>query len=198
MREAKLIKSRAVVRDHNNGMRIKEIAKKYDLSTETIRQYIKAAKNENPEMAAAQEEKQKEIKAQRDKERHQSLKARSELSEKRKEKVKAYVDRGMSRHEAAEKAGLSYVTVTDYIRSDKIPIGALTYKDTLRIGQSIGTLRAWAEKKVGNIIQTPEGKMIMICAHPYIVECAKRCTKGFITTTFTLGEVYYANQGGDD
>ena len=88
MREAKLIKSRAVVRDHNNGMRIKEIAKKYDLSTETIRQYIKAAKNENPEMAAAQEEKQKEIKSQRDKERHQSLKARSELSEKRKEKDK--------------------------------------------------------------------------------------------------------------
>ena len=98
--------------------------------------------------------------------------------------------------EAAEKEGLSYCTITDYIRGEKIPDGLLTYKDTLRAGQTKRTLQEWAKKKTGNTIKTPEGKMIMLRAYPHIVECAKQYAKGYIITTFTLAEVYYINQGG--
>ena len=198
MRAAKLIKARAVVSDHRNGATVKELAKKYDLSKATIRNYIHEAEDKKKNsVAAAQRAKiQKEIKEERDNERRNTLETRTAMAEERKEKVMADIEAGMTRKEAAEKEGLSYCTITDYIRGEKIPDGLLTYRDTLRAGQTKRTLQEWAAKKTGNTIKTPEGKMIMLRAYPHIVECAKQYAKGYTIATFTLAEVYYINQGG--
>ena len=198
MEKAKLIKSRAVASDHNAGMTIQELAKKYELTTVTIRKYIHEAEERKTNSAAVAQkaEKQKQIKAERDNERRNTMKVRSDLAEKRKKKVLADIEDGLSTREVAEKEGLSYCTVTDYIRGEKIPEGALTYKETIRTGQRERVLRKWAQKKVGNTIKTPDGKMTIHRVYPHIVECAKQYTKGFIVTTFTLAEVYYINQGG--
>ena len=195
---AKEIKARTVVMQHSMGATIAELAKIHGLSKATIRNYIKEDKERKADKVAAEQKlkEQKKIKVQRDQERRNKLETRSAMSENRKAKVLADIEAGMTRMEAAEKEGLSYCTITDYIRGEKIPDGLLTYKDTLRAGQTKRTLQEWAKKKKGNTIKTPEGKMIMLRAYPHIVECAKQYAKGYIITTFTLAEVYYINQGG--
>lgn len=188
---AKIIKSRIVVSEYNAGTTIKELSKKYGLTTATIRNYIRDDKERHKDKKAAE---QKKIKAVRDKERRNTLEARSALAEKRKEKVRADVKSGMSMREAAEKEGLSYGTVTDYIRGDKLPNIVETYRDLFCVAVEKSTMRQWAKKQIGRYIRTPDGEMIVLQTYPHIIECARKCKKGFIVTTYTHGEVFYLNR----
>ena len=192
---AKSIKARMVAADHNNGVTVKELAKKYEVTTTTIRNYIKEDKErkENKEAVKKKALDQKQKKEERDQERRSPIEARTARAMQRKEQVKADVEAGMSRQEAAEKEGLSYATVTDYIRGDALLPNS---RDMLCTAVRKGDMREWAKRQPGSTINTPGGKMIVSEAYPYILECAKRCKKGFIVTTYTLGEVYYMNQGG--
>ena len=195
---AKVIKARMVVSDHNNGVTVKQLAKKYEVTTTTIRNYIKEDKErkENKEAVKKKALDQKQKKEERDQERRSPIEARTARAIQRKEKIKADVEAGMSRQEAAEKEGLSYATVTDYIRGDKLPEAVETYRDMICTAVKKETIREWAKRQPGSTIDTPGGKMIVLEAYPNILECAKRCKRGFIVTTYTLGEVYYMNQGG--
>lgn len=195
MREAKLIRKAAVLADHKQGITVKALAKKYHISETAVRNYLKEDRAKTTPEAAAQEAQKRKRKQERDNERRCTVQERQARSQARKEKVKAYLDAGMTAKEAAEKEGLSYGTVTDYIRGENIPTD-ITYKDTIRIGQYKKELLEWAKKKSGGTIKTPEGKMTLLRVYPHIVECAKQCAKGYIITTFTLAEVYYINQGG--
>lgn len=188
---AKIIKSRIVVSEYNAGTTIKELSKKYGLTTATIRNYIRDDKERHKDKKAAE---QKKMKAVRDKERRNTLEARSALAEKRKEKVRANVKSGMSMREAAEKEGLSYSTVTDYIRGDKLPNIVETYRDLFCVAVKESTMRQWAKKQIGRYIRTPDGEMIVLQTYPHIIECARKCKKGFIVTTYTHGEVFYLNR----
>lgn len=188
---AKIIKSRIVVSEYNAGTTIKELSKKYGLTTATIRNYIRDDKERHKDKKAAE---QKEMKAVRDKERRNTLEARSALAEKRKEKVRANVKSGMSMREAAEKEGLSYSTVTDYLRGDKLPNIVETYRDLFCVAVKESTMRQWAKKQIGRYIRTPDGEMILLQTYPHIIECGRQCKKGFIVTTYTHGEVFYLNR----
>lgn len=188
---AKIIKSRIVVSEYNAGTTIKELSKKYGLTTATIRNYIRDDKERHKDKKAAE---QKKMKAVRDKERRNTLEARSALAEKRKEKVRANVKSGMSMREAAEKEGLSYSTVTDYIRGDKLPNIVETYRDLFCVAVKESTMRQWAKKQIGRYIRTPDGEMIVLQTYPHIIECGRKCKKGFIVTTYTHGEVFYLNR----
>lgn len=198
MNEAKLIKARAVVSEHNAGATIKELAKKYDLSTTTIRNYIHEDEEKRRDKKAAEQKEaaQKKKKAERDKERRNTIAARSALAEERKEKVRADIKSGLSMQEIAKKEDLSYCTVTDIVRGDALPEGTETYRDMLCTAVRKKDLRRWAKDQPGRTIRTPDGKMTAIRAYPHIMECAKQCAKGFIITTYTLGELYYLNEGG--
>lgn len=188
---AKIIKSRIVVSEYNAGTTIKELSKKYGLTTATIRNYIRDDKERHKDKKAAE---QKKMKAVRDKERRNTLEARSALAEKRKEKVRANVKSGMSMREAAEKEGLSYSTVTDYIRGDKLPNIVETYRDLFCVAVKESTMRQWAKKQIGRYIRTPDGEMIVLQIYPHIIECGRQCKKGFIVNTYTHGEVFYLNR----
>ena len=194
MREAKLIRKAAVLTDHKQGITVKALAKKYHLSETAVRNYLKEAKNTSE--AAAQEAQKRKRKKERDNERRCTVQERQARSQARQEKVKAYIDAGMSPREAAEREGLSYGTVTDYIRGEKIPTSMLTYKDTLRTAVRKQELQKWAKDQWLRHIKTPEGKMLVLNAYPHIMECAKKTKQGFIVTTYTLGELYYINKGG--
>ena len=193
---AKIIKSRIVVSEYNAGTTIKELSKKYGLTTATIRNYIRDDKEMRKNKRAAEKKaaEQKKMKAVRDKERRNTLEARSALAEKRKEKVRADVKSGMSMREAAEKEGLSYGTVTDYIRGDKLPNIVESYRDLFCAAVEESTMRQWAKKQIGRYIRTPDGEMIVLQTYPHIIECARRCKKEFVVTTYTHSEVFYLNQ----
>ena len=193
---AKIIKSRIVVSEYNAGTTIKELSKKYGLTTATIRNYIRDDKERRKDKKAAAKKaaEQKKMKAVRDKERRNTLEARSALAEKRKEKVRADVKSGMSMREAAEKEGLSYGTVTDYIRGDKLPNAVETYRDLFCVAVEERRMRQWAKNQIGRYIRTPDGEMIVLQTYPHIIECARKCKKEFIVTTYTHSEVFYLNR----
>lgn len=198
MRIAKLILSRAIVSEHNNGATVKELAKKYDVTTQTVRNYLKEDREsrQDPKVIKQKAKEQQKKKQERDQERRNTLEARTALAEDRKKKVRADVKSGMSMHEAAEKEGLSYCTVTDYIRGDRLPNTLTDYEDAICSAHHKRELMKWAAKQPGSSIKTPDGRMVVLRAYPHILECAKQCCSGFIITTFTLGEVYYMNQSG--
>lgn len=193
---AKIIKSRIVVSEYNAGTTIKELSKKYGLTTATIRNYIRDDKERRKNKKAAEKKaaEQKKMKAVRDKERRNTLEARSALAEKRKEKVRADVKSGMSMREAAEKEGLSYGTVTDYIRGEKLPNIVETYRDLFCVAVEESTMRQWAKNQIGRYIRTPDGEMIVLQTYPHIIECARKCKKEIIVTTYTHSEVFYLNR----
>lgn len=193
---AKIIKSRIVVSEYNAGTTIKELSKKYGLTTATIRNYIRDDKERRKNKKAAEKKaaEQKKMKAVRDKERRNTLEARSALAEKRKEKVRADVKSGMSMREAAKKEGLSYGTVTDYIRGEKLPNIVETYRDLFCVAVEESTMRQWAKNQIGRYIRTPDGEMIVLQTYPHIIECARKCKKEIIVTTYTHSEVFYLNR----
>ena len=193
---AKIIKSRIVVAEYNAGTTIKELSKKYGLTTATIRNYIRDDKERRKNKKAAEKKvaEQKKMKAVRDKERRNTLEARSALAEKRKEKVRADVKSGMSMREAAKKEGLSYGTVTDYIRGEKLPNIVETYRDLFCVAVEESTMRQWAKNQIGRYIRTPDGEMIVLQTYPHIIECARKCKKEIIVTTYTHSEVFYLNR----
>ena len=195
---AKEIKARTVVMQHDMGATIAELAKMHGLSKATIRNYIREDKERKADKVAAErkEAEKKKNKELRDKERRASMEERIALADERKKRVKADIEAGMSYQEAADKEGISSSRVADFVRGDRIPDALLTYKDTLCIAVQKRELTEWAKKQLMSSIKTPEGKMIVTGVYPHILECAKRRKDNYIITTFTLGEVYYLNQGG--
>ena len=197
---AKEIKARTVVMQHNIGATIAELAKMHGLSKATIRNYIREdeARKKDKKAAEQKEAAQKKKKAERDKERRNTIAVRSALAEERKERVRADIKTGLSMQEIAKKENLSYCTVTDIVRGDALPEDAETYRDVLCTAVRKSELRQWAKDQPGRTIRTPDGKMTALRAYPHIMECARRCPKGFVVVTYTLGQLYYMNRGGQD
>lgn len=191
MREAKLIRKAAVLADHKQGITVKALAKKYHISETAVRNYLKEDRAKNTPEAAAQEAQKRKRKQERDNERRCTVQERQARSQARKEKVKVYLDAGMTPKEAAEKEGLSYGTVGSYVRSEKMPEFGI-YKDLTRIGVSKYDIRKWARDQLMRQLKTPEGKMTVCEVYPHflrLVDNSGNCQ------SFTLGELYYMNEG---
>ena len=188
---AKLIKKRAVISDHGNGDDIKTIARRYGITVQTVKNYLKEEKEkkENAKAAKAQEEEKAKRKKERDKERRTTLKARSALSQERKDRVKAYVDTGMSPLDVAKKEGLAYGTITDYIRTGKMTGLMTSYKDENCIAVRKNVINQWAREQIARQIRTPEGKMTVCEVYPHIM----RLIQGKIYYTYTNAQLYYMN-----
>lgn len=191
MREAKLIRKAAVLADHKQGITVKALAKKYHISETAVRNYLKEDRAKDTPEAAAQEAQRKKKKQERNEERRCTIEERTARSQERQKKVKAYIEAGMSPREAAEKEGLSYGTVTDYIRGEKIPTSVLTYKDTLCAAVGKCEIRKWAKNQLMSQLRTPEGKMTVCEVYPNILRLVNR--QGHCHS-FTIGELYYINQ----
>lgn len=173
MTKAKLIRKNAVISQYKAGKGMREIAKKYGLAMKTVQEYLRDFRMKEAEEAARKRE-----------ERSASIT----------KDIKA----GGDRHEVAEKYDVSYQTVNDTVRRDiteQIPTDML-YKLIMCPAQHKSVIRRWAKKLPRKSIKTPEGIMTVLNAYPNILECAKQNKNGYLVTTFTLGEVYYINQGG--
>lgn len=173
MTKAKLIRKNAVLSEYKAGKGLREIAKKYDLSLKTVQEYLRDYRMDEYEQKA----------------------------QKRKERTESIIEdhnAGTTREEIAEEHNVSIQTVNDTIRqsiAEEAPEDIL-YKQLTCPAQRKRTIQRWAKKQPGSSIRTPEGKMTVLNAYPHILECAKQYKNGYIVTTFTLGEVYYMNQGG--
>lgn len=206
---AKLIKKRVVVSEYRNGINIRDLAKKYDLSTTTIRNYINEdeeehkarkdnalrAKEKEAEIRAKEREEAKERKeakkAERNAERRNTLEVRAEIAEGRRQRVKADIKAGISKEEIVEREGISRATINDYLRGDAIPEGAETYKETICPAVRMRVIREWADEQIARQINTPAGKMTVCAVYPNFM----RLTTGSDYQNFTLGELYYMNVG---
>lgn len=202
MRVAKLIKKRVVVSEYRNGVNIRDLAKKYDLSTTTIRNYInqdeeeRQARKDNALRAKGKEAeiraKEREAKkAERNAERRNTLEVRAEIAESRRQRVKADIEAGISKEEIVEREGISRATINDYLRGDAIPEGAETYKETICPAVRMRVIRKWADEQITRQINTPAGKMTVCAVYPNFM----RLTTGSDYQNFTLGELYYMNVG---
>lgn len=199
---AKLIKKRVVVSEYRNGANIRDLAKKYDLSTTTIRNYInqdeeeRQARKDNALRAKGKEAeiraKEREAKkAERNAERRNTLEVRAEIAESRRQRVKADIEAGISKEEIVEREGISRATINDYLRGDAIPEGAETYKETICPAVRMRVIRKWADEQIARQINTPAGKMTVCAVYPNFM----RLTTGSDYQNFTLGELYYMNVG---
>jgi hypothetical protein len=104
---------------------------------------------------------------------------------------------GMSAMTIAIKYNVSYPTVLDTIRQDKVELAPdLLYKQLICTAAHKRYIREWTKTLPGKTIRTPEGKMTVTKAYPHFVECARSMPSGIMTTTFTNDEVYYLNHGG--
>lgn len=188
---AKLIKKRVVVSEYRNGMNIRDLAKKYDLSTTTIRNYI----NEDEE-----EHKARKDNALRAKEKEAGSGQRKEKRQRHGKKRRkqrgtprdgADIEAGISKEEIVEREGISRTTINDYLRGDAIPEGAETYKETICPAVRMRVIREWANEQITRQINTPAGKMTVCAVYPNFM----RLTTGSNYQNFTLGELYYMNVG---
>ena len=188
MRIAKEIKMRAVVKDHNNGADIKKLAKKYGLSTMTIRNYIREDEEERKNKAALlkKEAERAKAKAKRDEERRAPIEERSALATERRQRGIKDIQAGMPKEEIQKREGLSRDTINDYIRNGILPTGA----ERICAGVSIRHMRKWAKDKIARQINTPSGKMTVCEVYPNFM----RVTSGKNMESFTLGELYYMNE----
>lgn len=172
MTQAKLIKKNAAICHYKEGKAIREIARELDITPKTVREYLRDY-------------------------RMQEAKEAAERRRKRSASITKEVKDGGDRREIAQKYGVSRQTVNDTVRHD-ITEGSpedVLYKLYMCAACHKNVLRRWAKKQLGGSIQTPEGIMTVLNAYPNIIECAKRYGDRYLVTTFTLGEVYYINQG---
>ena len=193
---AKLIKKRIVVSEYRNGINIRDLAKKYDLSTTTIRNYINEDEEEHKarkDNALRAKEKEAEIRAkERDEAKaRNTLEVRAEIAEGRRQRVKADIEAGISKEEIVEREGISRATINDYLRGDAIPEGTETYKETICPAVRMRVIREWADEQIARQINTPAGKMTVCAVYPNFM----RLTTGSDYQNFTLGELYYMNAG---
>lgn len=191
MNTAKLIRSRAVITEHEKGLTVKAIAKKYGISDATVRGYIKEAREKKADALAAEQKEAERAKKkkERNNERRNTIEVRMALKDERKERVKADIQAGMSMHEAAEKEGLSYGTVGSYVRGEKIPEFGV-YKDLMRTAVSKYEIRKWAKDQLMSQLKTPKGKMTVCEVYPHILRLVDHTGT---VSTYTAGELYYIN-----
>lgn len=159
-----------VIRDRKSGMTISDICKKYGRSASTIKNYLKEA----------------------------NLSLKEDIRKASRQRVRDVMKEhasGKTNKEIAQEMNISLCTVNAYIREDKLPEDPdLTYKESRCTSEHKLTIRKWAFSQIGNMIRTPEGRMMVCEVYPFIIRLTD--SRGFYRT-FTHGELYYLN-GGDE
>ncbi len=152
-----------------DGMSLRQIAVKHDLSPKTIRNYLGEAK------------------VKLDKPGRESRKVAA---------VRAY-EEGKTSVEIAEELDLCLDSVRYYIRDDKAKrSGEEIYKEIGSIGVLKRHIKEWAIKQTGKYLHTPEGTLICTEAYPNLLVFHKKWGSVNGRTTFTTAEIYYMNKGG--
>lgn len=165
----------AVIDSYKKGMSIEEMEKKYRISSNTIKTYLR---DEKVRIA----EKGKVIQQSR--------------LQKRNEAILEDMNSGMSTQEAAEKEGISQSTIQRVLRAYRTAEVSpeILYSEIGMTADRKKTIKRWADRQAGRTINTPDGQMIVTAVYPHIVECLKRVPKRYIKATYTHGEVYYMNR----
>lgn len=175
MAVAKFIIKGAVISDRRDGMKLKDIAEKYDIPLNTVKNYLHEAKV--------------------------TSKAETiETKEKRKAAVLELKDSGMSRKEIAEEVGVDYSTVNSYIeeeRRNELPEN-VTYKESRIVALREKDIQEWAKKQIAATLNTPGGKMTVGAVYPHHIDCLSSVGRGdrmtVIHNGYPLGVLYYMNQ----
>lgn len=164
----------AVIDSYKKGMSIEEMEKKYCISSNTIKTYLRDEKVRIEEAKVIQQSRLK----------------------KRNEAILEDVNSGMSTQEAAEKEGISQSTIQRVLRAYRTAEAdpEILYSEIGMTGDRKKTIKRWADRQAGRTINTPDGQMIVTAVYPHIVECLKRTPKRYIKATYTHGEVYYMNR----
>lgn len=166
----------AVIKDYEEGLTVKELAEKHDISVNTVTEYLRQNKMNN----ASDYHKKK-----------------MEQSEQRTEAMSQEYEDGLSMQEIADRHRVDYSRVQQSLqdrRMDGINYDTL-YKVLMCPAQSRGYIARWAESQAGRTLRTPDGEMTVAEVYPNIMLCIMRRNKRMWRTTFTSGQLFYMNGG---
>ncbi len=163
-------RKRAVINAHNEGLTLKQIAKKYKITVNTVRSYLRE-------------------------ERIEAVEKRSEQILKRTDEMVREREAGADPKEIAIIHRVSYSTVLDSLREYRTRglMPGATYKEITCPAQTLRSMRKWAKDIVATEVNTPEGKMTVAKVNPYNVECIRKERYGIKRSCYTLGDIYYCN-----
>lgn len=166
----------AVVRGHDEGLTVKELAEKHDLSINTVREYLRL--NTIDHVSGYHRK-------------------RMEESEERTESMVQEYAEGLPIREIADRHGVSCSSVQQSLQHHRMD-GAdpdAIYKVLTCTAQDGRYIRGWASRQAGRTLMTPDGEMTVAELYPNIMLCIARRNKRIVSTTFTNGQLFYMNGG---
>lgn len=173
--KAKEARMAAVIEDYNEGLTVKEIMDKHDLSYKTVKEYLRLYKMEN------------------ESDYHRK---KTEESEERARVMAGEFANGMTTQEIADRHGVDKTSVMLALRLNRTANADpdALYRRLMCTAKTKRYIREWAKDKAGRILRTPDGELAVMQVHKNGVML---CTdlKQVYRTSFTAGQLFYMNGG---
>lgn len=214
--KAKLIVKNAVRSEHRAGRTQKSIAKKYDLPLRMVREYMKEDKgaekmkkhNKQDLIETITTERLEGMSLRQIAEEHElsqktirnylgEANVRLEKPDREARKVAAVrkFKNGKTREEIADELNISYASVMDYIREDRMENSETEiYKEIGTFGRHKREIRKWAADQAGKYLNTPDGSKLVLEAYPNFLLFHEKWGSTSGKVTFTTAEIYYMNE----